>query len=113
MRPRRCEARVRNRDPGQNQKARVVSNEADVTPPRFGTPSYISVPAAQVARRRTPRQARDRAALRPHQILQVFAHRLLVTQIVMVLDQAIEQRLLRPCAGLVRVRLARVGTASR
>ena len=81
---------MRNRHPRQNQKTRIVSNEADVTPSRFGVPSYISVPAAQVARCRTPRQTRDRPALRPHQILQVFAHRLLVTQIVMVLDQAIE-----------------------
>src|SRR6476620_6734307 len=93
---------MRNLDPGQDQKARVVSNEADVTPSRFDTPSYISVPAAQVARRRTPRHARDRAALHRHQILQVFAHRLFVTQIVMVLYQAIEQRLLSRAPDLCK-----------
>src|SRR5580704_12251619 len=52
-------SQMRNFDPGQNQEARVVSYEADVAPPRFGAPSYITVAAAQMTRGRTPCHAGD------------------------------------------------------
>ena len=78
MRPRMCDARCGTADPGQNQKARVVGDEADVAPPRFRAPADVAVAAAQMARRRTPCQAGDGAALRPGQILQVLADRLFV-----------------------------------
>ena len=81
-------------NPRQNQKSRVVGEEADVAPPRFLVPADVAVARAEVARRAGPRQARDRPALRPHQILQVLAHRLFVAQIVMLLHQAVEQRLI-------------------
>jgi hypothetical protein len=99
--PQNVRRQMRNLNPGQNQKARVRSNETDVAAPFFGTPSCISVPAAQVARRRTPRQARDRSALGAPDT-SVLAHRLLVTQVVMVLYQAIEQRLLGRAPGLCK-----------
>ena len=84
---------MRNADPGQNQKARVVGDEADVAPPRFRAPADIAVAAAQMARRRTPRQAGDRTALRPDQILQVLPDRLFIAEVMMLLHQAVEQRL--------------------
>ena len=41
---------MENPDPGQNQKARIVGNEADIAPPRFRTPADVAIPAAQVPR---------------------------------------------------------------
>jgi hypothetical protein len=41
--------------------------------------------------------------LRPHQILEVFAHRLLVAEIMMLLHQAVEQRLLRGAPHLLEL----------
>src|ERR1700690_749471 len=90
-------SQVRNRYPGQDQKTRIVSNEADVPPPRFRTPSYISVPAAQVARGRTPRHTGDGSGLAfiesPGQILQMLTHWLFIGQVMMMFHQTVKQRL--------------------
>src|SRR5215470_4278295 len=59
----RCQ--VWHLDPGQNQKAGVVGEEADVPPARLRVPADVAVAATQVSRRRTPRQACDRPALCP------------------------------------------------
>src|ERR1022692_3004631 len=80
-----------HRDPRQNQKPGVVGDPPDVAPPRFPAPADEPVPAAQVARRRTPRQTGDRTPLSPDQIFQVLAYRLLVAQIVMLFHQAMEE----------------------
>src|ERR1017187_4977708 len=54
-------SQVRDSDPWQNQKARVVGEEADVAPPSLAVPADEAVPARQVPRRRTPaRQATGR-----------------------------------------------------
>src|SRR5260370_41297754 len=92
-----------NATPGENGKTSVVGNEADVAPPRFRVPADIAIPAAQMARRRTPRQARDRTALRPGPILGVFPNRLFVFQVVMMLHQAIEQRLVARARHLLLI----------
>jgi hypothetical protein len=83
---------MRNFDPRQNQEARVVSNETNVAPARFGAPSYITIAAAQMTRSRTPCHAGDGAPLCPHQILQVFAYRLFIAKIMMLFQQTVEQR---------------------
>jgi len=67
-----------NSHPGQNQKPRVIGDEADIAPPRFRIPPDIAIPAAQMTRRRTPRQASDGAALGPGQIFEVLSNRLFV-----------------------------------
>src|SRR6266567_2861864 len=82
---------MRHPDPGQNQEPCVVTNEADVAPPRLSRPAYVAITAAQMTRRRTPCHAGDGSSLRPHQILQVLAHRLLVSEIVMMFDETVEQ----------------------
>src|ERR1017187_3542371 len=82
---------MRHPHPGQNQESRVVSNETNVAPPRLGGPAYVAIAAAQMTRRRTPCHAGDGSSLRPHQILQVLAHRLLVSEIVMMFDETVEQ----------------------
>src|SRR5664279_1100518 len=48
----RCQ--VRDSNPRQNQKARVVGEEADVAPPCLAAPADEAVPARQVPWRRTP-----------------------------------------------------------
>ena len=60
---------------------------------RFGAPSYITVAAAQMTRGRTPCHAGDEASMCPHQILQMLAHRLFIAKVMMLLHQAVEQRL--------------------
>src|ERR1700733_392442 len=96
-------------DPRQTQEARVVSNESNVTPARFGAPSYITVAAAQMTRGRTPCHAGDGASLCPNQILQVLAHRLLITKIMMLLHQAVGQRLIGRFSNLLQRDRADVG----
>ncbi len=93
---------MRNPDPRQNQEARVVSDEADVAPARFGAPSYITVAAAQMTRGRTPCHAGDWPAFRPYQILQVFADGLFVTKIMMLFHQTVEQRLVGRFSDLLQ-----------
>src|SRR6266851_946212 len=82
-------------DPRQDQKPRVVGEEANVPPPCVLAPANEAVPRPQVARRRRPRHTSDGPPHRPHQILQVLAYRLLVAQVVILLHQAVEQRLFR------------------
>src|ERR1019366_4356612 len=74
----------------------------DVAPPRFRRPAYVAVAAAQMAGRRTPGHACDWSPLRPHQIFQVFAHWLLVTEIVMMLDETVEQRFVGCSSDLLK-----------
>jgi len=78
----------------QYLKARVVSKEAKIAFSRLRRPPDEAIPAGNVARRRTPRHAGDRTAVGEDQILQMFSDRLFVTQIVMVFNQAVEQRLI-------------------
>src|SRR5450755_1697455 len=59
-------------------------------------------------RRRTPRQARDRLALGRYQILQVFTDRLLISKIVILLQQAVEQRLPRRAPHLLKLQRTQV-----
>src|ERR1017187_3993672 len=82
---------MRHPDPGQNQEPCVVSHEADVAPPRLCRPAYVAIAAAQMTRRRTPCHAGDGSSLRPHQILQMLPHRLLVSEIIMMFDETVEQ----------------------
>src|ERR1017187_845150 len=93
---------MRHPDPGQNQEPCVVSHEADVAPPRLCRPAYVAIAAAQMTRRRTPCHAGDGSSLRPHQILQVLSHWLLVTEIVMMLDEAVEQRFVGCSSDLLK-----------
>src|SRR5215471_572612 len=92
---------MRDPDPGQDQKARVVDDEADVASPCFRTPADIAVAATQVARSRTPRQASNRTALRPTNVLQMLADRLFIAEVMVMLHQAVEQRLISGASHLL------------
>ena len=93
---------MRRPHPRQDQEPCVVGDQADVPLPRVHAPADIAVAAAQMARRRTPCQARDRPPLRPYQILQMLANRLLVTEVMMLLHQAVEQRLVARSPDLLQ-----------
>src|SRR5215510_13909721 len=86
---------MRHCNPGQNQESSVIGDEANIAPPRFGAPADVAVTAAQMARGRTPRHTRYRTSLCPTNILQVLADRLLIAEVVILLHQAVEQRLIR------------------
>src|SRR5919202_2024605 len=94
---------MRHLNPGQNQKARVISDETNVALAGFLAPADVAVAAPQMARRRTPGQAGDGTSLRPHQIFQMFADRLLVAEVMMMLEEAIEQRLITASAHLLHL----------
>ena len=83
--------------------------DADVATARFGAPADVAVAAAQVTRSRGPCQACHRPPLRPHQILQVFSHRLLVAKVMMLLHQAVKQRLFRGASNLLELQWLEVG----
>src|SRR3974390_1521288 len=89
--------------PGQNQKTRVVGQEAQVAPPRCRAPANKPIPAAEMTRRRTPRQTSNRPRLHPRHILKMFAHRLLISEVVMLFHQAVEQRFFRRAPNFVDV----------
>src|ERR1017187_5230180 len=76
----------------QEARTRIIGEKTDVAPPRFGIPADETVAAAQVPRRRTPGQTGNRPSLSPQNILEMLPHRLLRTEVVIVLHQAIEQR---------------------
>src|ERR1017187_8784314 len=103
---------MRNPNPGQDEETRVIGNETDIPTARFGGPSDITVAAAQMARGRTPRQTGDGPGLsftcRPHQILQVFAYRLFIPQVMMLFHQTVEQRFVRRFSDLLRSEERRV-----
>src|SRR5271165_2208214 len=94
--------------PRQNQKACVIGDEANIALPGFHAPADIAITTAQVARRRTPGHAGNRPPLRPHQMLQMLAHWLLVAEVVMMLEQAVEQWLIAGPADLLHFERAQL-----
>jgi integrase len=65
---------MRDTDPRQNERARIIGEKADITAPRLCRPADKAVAGAQMPRRRRPGQAGDRASRRIHQIFEVFPH---------------------------------------
>ena len=96
------DAKMRNRHPRQNQKSGIVGQQMNIAPPCFHSPADELVSASQMPWRTGPRQTSDRLSFRRDQILQVLTDGLFVTQIVILIDQAIEQRLLRRSPAPVR-----------
>src|SRR5215471_15973772 len=92
---------MRRANPRQNQKTRVVRNEPDVALAGLLTPPQEAVPAAQMPRRRTPRHAGDRLSVRPRQILEMFAYRLFIAQVMVMFDEVVEQRFIAGAANLL------------
>src|SRR5260370_29829456 len=95
-------------DPGQNQKARVISQEANIAPSRFRIPADIAVARTQMSRRTRPGQAGKRPRLPPDQILQMLAYWLLITQIMMLFQQAIKEGLTSRAPHLLKLQWAQL-----
>jgi hypothetical protein len=69
----------------------------------FGRPADEAITAAQMTRRGRPGQASDRSIPCRDHILQVFADRSRVAQVVVLLDQAVKQRFLAGPSHLVQL----------
>jgi hypothetical protein len=82
---------MRYLNPGQDQKARIVCQQMKISLPRFGIPANEAIAACQVTRRRKPRQTGNRLTSGGNQILKTLSDSLLITEIVILLDQAVEQ----------------------
>ena len=85
---------VRDLDPRQDEEPQVVRQEAEIPAALVFRPADEPVPRTQVPRRRRPRQARQEPLPGTDHVLQMLAHRLRVSEIVVGLDQAVEHRLL-------------------
>lgn len=81
---------MRNLDKGQDEKAGVLSQKADVLATGLRRPADKTVASTQMAGCRGPGEHRERTALRGGQILEVLPDRLGVTQVVVVFKQAVE-----------------------
>src|SRR5580704_15905257 len=79
-------------DPGQNQVTRVISKKANITPPRCRTPADVAIARSQMPRGTRPGEAGNRSRSSPDQILQLLPDRLLIAQIMMLLQQTVKQR---------------------
>src|SRR5262249_59087791 len=80
--------------PWQNQKPRIVGDQMDVATSRPGVPADEPVTAAYMPRCARPCQTRDHLTAYLDQVFQPLAHWMLVTKIVVLFQQAVEQRLL-------------------
>src|SRR5687767_2428788 len=90
-------------NPRQDQEPRVIGQKPDVAPPRWLVPADVTIARANMPWRAGPRDARYRPPLRPHQILQMLAHRLLVAEVVMLFHQAVKQRLISAAPHLCKL----------
>src|SRR6516162_2054107 len=80
--------------PWQNQKPRIVGDQMDVAPARPGVPADEPVTAAYMPRCARPCQTRDHLTACCDQVFQPLANWMSVTKIVVLFQQAVEQRLL-------------------
>src|SRR5260370_36816164 len=69
----------------------------------FGSPADKTVGACKMAHRRRPAQAGNRLPFGVHQVLQMFSRRLCVTEVVILLDEAVEEWLLHCAARLLKL----------
>jgi len=88
------EARCGTVTQGKIKNLVSVGQQRDVLQPRLRAPADEAVPTAQMTWRRAPGHTGDGPAARKDHVLQVLAHGLRVAQIVVLLQQAVEQRLL-------------------
>ncbi len=84
---------MRHPHPGQNQESTLVGHQVDVLSADVDRPAYKAIPATNVAGRRAIDHAGHRPLPGKDQILQVLSHRLAITQIVILLDQAVAKLL--------------------
>src|SRR6185312_11560796 len=86
--------------PRQYQKAGVIGHTTDVMTACLGGPAQVAIAWAQVSSGGAPRKERYRARAGVDDKLQLLPHRLGVAEVMMVLQQAVEERLFRRTANL-------------
>ena len=84
---------MRHPHPGQNQEATLIGHEMEILTTDLNRPADKAVPATNVAGCRTIDHTGHRPLPGKDQILQVLSHRLAITQIVILLDQAVAELL--------------------
>jgi len=85
---------MRHANPRGNQEAAVVGQEVPVPTLGLQRPAEEPIPAGQTMGRRRPGQRGHHPRAAEHQVFQLFADRLRVTQLVVLVQQGLEQRLL-------------------
>ena len=92
---------MRHPHPRQDQKARVRGQQSQMAAARRGAPADEAIADPERARGRSPREARHRAIAGDDEVFQVLADRLLIAQIVILREQAVEERLVGRPADLM------------
>jgi hypothetical protein len=83
-----------NLNKGENKETRVVCKKANVFAPGFGGPSDEPIPRPEMTRGGRPGHAGNRPASGIYKILQVFANRLPVPKVMVLIERAVEERFL-------------------
>ena len=104
--PEQVRGQVRHLHPRQDQKARIGGEEAQVRRRASALQPMKRSRSPSAPRGRSPREARHRAVAGDDEILQVLADRLLVAEIVMLREQAVEEAFVRRAADLMEAERA-------
>jgi len=88
--------------PGQYWKAGIVCNQTNVHFSNFRRPADMAIPATDMPGGGRPRHAGNRPSPCENQILEMFADRLGVAQVMKLVNQAVEQRFLFMPAHLAK-----------
>jgi len=80
-------------NPGKDEKAGVVRNQVNIALALLSRPPDKPVPGAQMPGRGAEGKAGNRTLISEYQILQLFAYRMAVTQVMVLIDQAVVQLL--------------------
>src|SRR5580693_4106884 len=92
---------MRHLHPGQDQKACIGGEEAQVPAACLDAPAEEAIAEPERAGGRSPREARHRAIAGDDEIFQMLPDRLLVAEIVMLREQAVEEAFVRRAADLM------------
>ena len=95
-------SKMRDRHPGQNKESGVVGQQMAVTFPRLCRPAEEGVAAVDGVWRRGKGEAGNQSVAGIGQILQMFADRLRIAQIVILPDQGVEQLFFRRPSDLAQ-----------
>ncbi len=93
--PQQMGCQVRDPDPWQNEKTRVVEHLEEIGFAGARIPADESIPAVHLPGSRPPQEACNRPVLGEDKILDMLAHGPTIAKVVVVIDQAIEKALVR------------------
>jgi hypothetical protein len=82
---------LRHPDPGQDQEAAVIGYQVEILSAYPGCPTDKTVPAADMARGRGKDYTGHRPFKGKDHILEVLPYRLAISQVVILLDEAVKE----------------------